>query len=228
MEAFISRRQHDWLGAMGVSGTIGDAGFWAPGHHALDLLGGQTLRLDPEVRREPGWGARLAPPRWQPVGPGTYRNTRALPTTWRPGRVEVHDEAFIRRRVTSDASFDPRALALVEPGTPVPAAVSGGRASVVRPAHGRILVDTAGAASGLVVVSEAHEAGWRAWVGDGRSLPVCRVDGLLLGVLVPPGSWRVELRYAPPRWPLAWGVTVLCALLAALWGLVPCLRRRAG
>ena len=52
--------------------------------------------------------------------------------------------------------------------------------------------------AGLLVVNEAWRAGWRASV-DGRPVPVHRVGGSILGVVVPEGG-DVRLYYRPDGW----------------------------
>ncbi|MDB4967083.1 MAG: hypothetical protein JWN44_2772 [Myxococcales bacterium] len=49
---------------------------------------------------------------------------------------------------------------------------------------------------GVLRVAEVWHPGWHATV-DGVARPIERVDGALLGVAVPPGARRVELRFSP-------------------------------
>src|SRR5205823_42251 len=77
---------------------------------------------------------------------------------------------------------------------------------------------------GVLVVSQAWFPGWRATV-DGRSAPVVRADGLVLGVPVPAGSHRVVLRYVPPGFRAGVAVTLVTIVGLATWGVV--VRRRA-
>lgn len=79
--------------------------------------------------------------------------------------------------------------------------------------------DVSGQGSTLLVVSERYDAGWRARV-DGIAADVLPVDGLVLGVRVPDGAHRVELRYTPP-W---FGVSIALFLLGAVacaWPFAP-------
>ncbi len=64
---------------------------------------------------------------------------------------------------------------------------------------------------GVVVVSQAWSPGWSATV-DGRSSPVLRVDGVVQGVPVPPGTSDVVLRYRPPGLPLGAGITAVAVV----------------
>ena len=84
---------------------------------------------------------------------------------------------------------------------------AGVRALAVRP--GRIALEVATPRPTLVATSLHSFAGWHAAAvppgGPRRSLPTVLVDGAFLGVVVPAGTTRVELRYVPP------------GLVAGLW-----------
>lgn len=49
----------------------------------------------------------------------------------------------------------------------------------------------------LVVIGDLHHQGYRAWAHN-IELPVVRVDGGLLGVLVPRGEYELTLSFSPP------------------------------
>jgi len=71
--------------------------------------------------------------------------------------------------------------------------------------------------SGVVVISEAFDPGWRASL-DGARAPVYAADLGLMAVPVPTGEHCVVLSYRPRSWPFALllsavGVLVVIALL---------------
>lgn len=80
----------------------------------------------------------------------------------------------------------------------------------------------------VVVFREQHLPGWRVTVfsptGEVRfkGEPL-RIDGLFLGVGLPPGNWKVHFQYRPPGWPTGacvsaatWATILLGALLSRL------------
>jgi len=85
----------------------------------------------------------------------------------------------------------------------------------------RIAMDVRLSDAGFVVLSDAFDPGWQAWV-DGRRSEVLRANLAFRAVEVPAGEHALKLRYVPPG--LVAGGT---ASLAALAVLLPLLRRRA-
>ena len=50
--------------------------------------------------------------------------------------------------------------------------------------------------SSLLVASETHYPGWKAWVDD-EAVPIHRVDIALRGVVVPAGAHRLRMEFQP-------------------------------
>lgn len=150
-----------------------------------------------------------------------YENPRALPRAFVPQRVITVPDLAAAERDGGEAARDPGAVAVVETTTALP---SGGAGWVTwrRPAPGRIELDVAMERAGIVVVSEAFDPGWRAWL-DGSPGPVYPADLALMAVAVPGGEHRVVLTYRPRSWPLA----VLLSALGLIVLVVLLVRRRA-
>jgi hypothetical protein len=77
----------------------------------------------------------------------------------------------------------------------------------------------------LLVLAETNDGGWRA-EGNGRPLPVSVVDGIFLGVRVPPGDTLVECRYAPPGFREGLAISGATAGILAALAAGAALRRR--
>ena len=73
------------------------------------------------------------------------------------------------------------------------------------------------------MLSQSWFKGWAATV-DGRSAPVVRADGLVLGVPISAGRHRVVFRYRPPG--LAAGIALSAVSIAGLGGWAAVERRR--
>ena len=144
-----------------------------------------------------------------------YANPGALPRAFVPARVISVPDLESAEREGGDAARDPAGVAVVE--SPVPLAGGAGRVTWRRPAPGRIELEARMERSGVVVISEAFDPGWRASL-DGARAPVYPADLALMAVPVPTGEHRVVLSYRPRSWPFALllsavGVLVVIALL---------------
>ncbi len=80
-------------------------------------------------------------------------------------------------------------------------------------------------APALLVLAESFHPGWRARV-DGKRAPVLRADYTGMGLVVPAGARRVELRFAPPAVGLSRWVSLAAALLLLLVAAAGLWRRR--
>jgi hypothetical protein len=177
--------------------------------------------------------------RWQAVyernGVVILENLRALPRAWLVARVEVLDESDIVRRIRgeSDAPFDPRTTALLEPRTDgetttaVEAlaragAAKDGPSADVRTLHhepARIVFETDTSQPAMLVASEIDYPGWVATL-DGTRVPIHRTNYLLRGVVVPPGRHTIEMRYLAPglrRGARVSFATIVIIVLAVGW-----------
>ncbi|MDB5096314.1 MAG: putative rane protein [Cyanobacteria bacterium RYN_339] len=220
-EAFIPARYGALLGmdSFGHAGEHDDT-VWDPPHHALDLLGLGILRLEPAIASQPAWQRRLASPRWQRMpdeaGLVVLRNATPLPHAWRVRRARVLAPEAVDAAVRGLAPFDPPTEALLEAPT-AGTTFAPGLATAATQGLNRIVLDTHGAAAGLVVIGSGYSPGWRAWTADGRELPTFRADALLLAVEVPAGAQRIMLAYEPPRWRQGLAVSLGTLLVLAAW-----------
>jgi hypothetical protein len=119
-----------------------------------------------------------------------YRNPDALPRWFLPSAAEAIREKEVGRWVAS--LKDPRRVAVFD------ARATGwvGERGEVRPVSvspGRIALDVPGSGDRLLATSLPSPEGWRA--GPYETVVV---NGAFLGVHVPPGATRVELRFVPP------------------------------
>jgi hypothetical protein len=133
-----------------------------------------------------------------PLGDAPVRAWRvpgAQPRAWVAGAVlSVPDDRAALRALASGVAERPP----VEPGLRLPqGAVSAPVSAFAHTGAGQL--DVSVESPGLLVVNESWRAGWRARV-DGRPVPVHRVGGAMLGVVVPEGAAAVRLFYRPDGW----------------------------
>ncbi|MCA1674440.1 MAG: YfhO family protein, partial [Actinobacteria bacterium] len=72
----------------------------------------------------------------------------------------------------------------------------GGSASLARYDPEKVVIRATAQERGVLVLSDAWFAGWKAKV-DGKRATVLRVDHALRGVALPPGSHTVEMEFRP-------------------------------
>jgi hypothetical protein len=156
-----------------------------------------------------------------------YRNERALPRVFVVHRQRTVAGADAALAAVSAPRFDPRRVAVTErpvPGIPRErgrAPASAGRARLVEYEAERIVATATTRARGLLVLTDVHFPGWEATV-DGQAAEIERVDYLLRGVVVPPGTHRVEFRYRPISWRAGWilsavAITIIAGVALAGW-----------
>ena len=141
-------------------------------------------------------------------------------------RVVKGEEAALA--ALSKPTFDARRTVIREgSGTSAPAGPPPGRARVLSYEPDRVVLAASATRPATVVLSDLWFPGWKATV-DGASVDVDRVDYLLRGVRVGPGTHRIVFSYRPVPWKI--GVLVsglaLLALLATV-AIVLVRRRRA-
>jgi hypothetical protein len=165
--------------------------------------------------------------RWRKLGQvggvAVFENERALPRVWLASEARVLGEdemlGVIRTgRMPDGGVWEPRRTALVES----PLDFQGGgealsaRAELTRREPNRVDVQTASSAASILVLSENHFPGWRAYV-DGSAVETLRVDYGLRGVVLPPGEHRVEFVYRPKSVLVGFVVSLLTLAALLVW-----------
>jgi hypothetical protein len=192
---------------------------------ALDLLGVRWLVTDTDL----AGAGRLAldvPPR------RLYERESAWPFVALFTRSERTSEGGCLDRLF-DPAFDPARTVLVEGAGPDrdPSldldAPSQDAPEVLERRAGHVRVRAATGATGVLVVGEGFDEGWRARV-DGTPASVFPAQCALLGIALGAGAHAVELDYRPRGFGLglALGGVALAGVLTILWGAAG--RRRAG
>ena len=129
-----------------------------------------------------------------------------------------------------DPSFDPALEVILSgEGSSEAAAAARGATGSVRIGElraERVRLDVRLDGPGLVVLADAWDPGWRAWV-DGHPAPVLQANVAFRAVPLPAGAHRVELRYRPPAVLVGLTLSGLSALGLAAVVVAARLRRRS-
>ena len=152
-----------------------------------------------------------------------FENTHALPRAWLAieefATTEQGELEIIRSgKLPGGKAWDPLQTVLVEAPTlsVFGASMTRGSADVTRHEPNRVAVSTKSIAPAILVLSENHYPGWRAYV-DGKSVDVIRVNYNLRGVAVPAGDHLVEFVYRPKSVLIGLVVSLLTLALLLLW-----------
>jgi len=130
----------------------------------------------------------------EPRDRGWFRVPGALPRARlvTDARVSTQPAADIAQIDVTRTALVTREMALEGGG----AGAGPGAARMVADLPGEIAVEVKAASRQLLVVSESFDAGWRAALDD-QPVPVERVNGDFLGVVIPAGSHAVRLQFRP-------------------------------
>jgi hypothetical protein len=96
------------------------------------------------------------------------------------------------------------------------AAAGEGGAELTRYEPNRVDVRTRAGGASILVLSENHYPGWRAYL-DGRSVGVLRVNYAQRGVYVPAGEHEVRFVYRPKSVYIGLLISLLAAAALAVW-----------
>ena len=115
-----------------------------------------------------------------------------------------------------DAAFDPSREIVLTSGAPRPGtAAFSATARIVEDRPDRIVVEARLNRPGHLVVLEAYDRGWRAWV-DGAPVAPQPANAIFLSVPLEPGVRRVEFAYRPRSILVGLGVSGAAAAAVVL------------
>ena len=194
---------------------------------ALDLLSVSDLLTDPRLPALHEPGLRVA---YRGPDAIVYSNANALPRVFLADRQEtVAGDSAALVAATADG-FDRRHVIVTEHRVPglLPAgagtAPSAGSARLLSYGAERITAEASTRRSSMLVLTDVSYPGWTVTV-DGHAAPIERVDYLLRGVALAPGTHQIVFRYQPASFRAGWIISLI-ALLAVVTTAVLGLRLR--
>ena len=125
-----------------------------------------------------------------------YLNRNALPRAYAVKElVRAKDLASIKRALDM-GEINPAEQALIDGPAPESLNFAKGEVSITDYETDHVALAADFPAEGFVVLSEQYYPGWKAYI-DGREATLYRVNGIMRGVVVPPGRHEVGFRYKP-------------------------------
>jgi hypothetical protein len=201
------------------------SGLQLEAHQLLNVLGARWIVAEPGTRLNPATmdlrGVRQV---YAGNDATVFANERSSPRALVARDVQLVDGVDGAIPAIAAPGFDARRTAVVERSQPGAATLATGTAGrgtvrVVADDNARITLRARMQRRGLVVLDDALFPGWSVAV-DGRPAPVVRVNELMRGVVVGPGSHEVTWRYAVPGLRLGALLSLLSAialLVAGVW-----------
>jgi hypothetical protein len=174
----------------------------------LQMLGVQYVILR-------GTPPQSVTPAFQSPDYWVLENGSALPRPSVPRHVEVVPDQEEMLRRLGRPEFDPRQVAYVERVITLPAQCRG-TATITDEIPSRVVVTAQMETPGLLVLADAWDQGWRAYV-NGRRVPILRANYALRGVVLPAGSATIEFRYQPASVRLAFCLAGAAAMILSGW-----------
>jgi len=165
----------------------------------LDVLNVEYILVAPSAQPTP---TDLPADQYTPVtaladGVRIYRNRDSSPRAQLVFDAATADSAENAVAIMKRPGFDPTRTAVVETSHSLP---TGDHPPI--PAHidsyddSRVVMTTSATEPGVLVLADAYYPGWEADL-DGKPTTIYPVDLALRGVLVPPGTHTVTMRYQP-------------------------------
>ena len=167
-------------------------------------------------------------PRWKRIAEvgkvAVFENTHTLPRAWlATGELVATEEEelnIIRSGKTPNgAAWNPLEQALVVSNTGASFGKGDGptgKAEVMRHEPNHVEVKTESVAPVILVLSENHYPGWRAFV-DGQSVEVMRVNYNQRGVALPAGNHLVTFVYRPKSVLIGLVISLLTLVALVVW-----------
>ncbi|HLM99697.1 MAG TPA: YfhO family protein [Bryobacteraceae bacterium] len=182
--------------AYGVQSVWGGGGTVLTGYSRLlqnheDLLNVRYL-VKPATATDPA-------PLYQDGHWKVYENPKAYPRAWivHETVVEASPDTVFQR--LDDSSINLRKVAVIETSLPQalePAPQTDEPVRFHSYEADRMVLDAEAGSAGLLILSEIYYPGWRA-SSNGKPVAIYKVDGALRGILLPRGTSRITLEYAP-------------------------------
>ena len=163
---------------------------------ALDLLSVSDLVVDPHYPPQREAGLSLA---YRGYDALIYRNANALPRVFTVAAQQTVSGAGAALAASTAPGFDRRNVVITEhpvPGLPTTPGATAGTARLISYRAERVVAQAVVPRRSMLVLTDVYYPGWTVTV-DGHPAPIDRVDYLLRGVPLSPGTHRIVFSYEP-------------------------------
>lgn len=95
-----------------------------------------------------------------------------------------------------------------------------GNAKIKKYKTDKIIIETENEGEGFLVFSEQYYPGWKAFI-DGKETKIYRVNGIIKGIVVPPGKHKIIFRYKPMSFYISTVISFIFLILCILYLIKP-------
>jgi hypothetical protein len=166
-------------------------------------------------RRNPGVDTLIAQDDYWVV-----ENPTAMPRVYVPRHVKGPIEARQTLALLTRPDFNPAEVVYVDRKLNTITGECVGEARIVAETPSRVTIDASMQTSGVVVLADSWDKGWRAYL-DGHSVPVLRANYVLRGVEAPAGKSTIVLSYEPTSMTIGLWLMMVGLFALAAWVVVP-------
>jgi hypothetical protein len=152
-------------------------------------------------------------------------NERAMPRAFVPRRVQVIAEEQARLDAMNRPDFNPSDIAYVEQPIELSHDSAAGKVEIVKDSYHHLTLLAQMQTSGLVVLADRWDSGWRAYVND-VEVPILRVNHAVRGVLMGPGKSTIRFVYLPSGFLVGLAITAAGGICLLTWAFVLVFRGR--
>ena len=192
-----------------------------------DKTSNDIANRDDEKLTEPAPSVPEKKERWQQVSQlgnvMIFENHRVLPRAWLATEAMVLKEPVMLEvirsaRLPDGKTWDPARTALLESptGFKSDAADTSAKVEVTSYEPHRVAMKAKSSVPSILVLSENHYPGWRAYV-NGSPVETLRVNYNLRGVMLAAGEHEVEFLYRPKSVIVGFGISLFTILGLVLW-----------
>lgn len=146
-----------------------------------------------------------------------YQNSRFLP------RGFLVEKTLVTPTNTDEFSYlktiDVGKVAIVDTNIKIPGSTEEsniGTVEIKNQNSGHIRLEINSKREALLLYSEAWAPGWKATLNE-KPVKMLRVDGSLMGVLIPAGYSQVKFDYQPLGWQIGWRITIIATIILVLY-----------
>lgn len=167
-------------------------------------------------------------------GPIILENIRVLPRFYFVNEIRIANNLeeighilWEDNIILKSQRFDPSCTALVETSDFIPRTFNNENTqiNIINYSNNRVVLETDSQFQEFLVFSDTFYPGWKAFI-DGQETRIYKTNGIVKGVLIPPGMHEVEFRFLPSYFWLFFSISISSLVISLILILFLILKRK--